>query len=92
MADLKVTSVPCRQFPWPAPKPGYVGWERVYDGEYDVEIPSGHKWRRLTTVVEVPDTLYYRLALAHGDLALYVEPKADPAPVAVPSAPTEGEE
>lgn len=85
MADtLKVRAVEGRLCSYEGPRVGYVGWSAADDSEHaEHVIPDVVRLKRSVEAVDVPNTVYYRRALACGDLeaADEVEESTEEAPL-----------
>ena len=103
--QLSVRPKPGIAFPRAAPLAGFVGYE-LATGDPDPEdhvVPGGPRFRLNEEAELVPNNVYYRRALARGDLGVaeeaeestaHDEPPSDeelPQPAVDPSAPGESE-
>jgi hypothetical protein len=70
MADtIKVRAVEGRLCPYEgSTRVGHVGWQSAAESEADHVIPGVGAFKRSTDPIDVPNTVYYRLAVACGDL------------------------
>jgi hypothetical protein len=77
MADMiRVRAVEGVTCPHQPPRAGCVGYELVRDksAQADHAVPGGGRYRIMADGQEVPNSAFYRRALARGDIAEFKEP------------------